>query len=492
MNNFWQKYPQISSWVLEDFILNNQWVASVHRFSVVNPATDDHLVDISIASPQHAQQAVDFAQVAFEKWKREPVKKRAALLRKWFDLIIQHQHELALLLTIEQGKPLVEARAEVLYCASYVEWFAEEAKRIEGDLLPEATSDKRMWVSKEPVGVCVAITPWNFPFAMVTRKLAPALAAGCSVILKPAEQTPMCALALGKLAIEAGFPPGVLQILTSDTKGSVEIGKVLCEDERVRKLSFTGSTEVGRILMAQCAPSLKRLSLELGGHAPFIVFDDADINEAVLGAMASKYRNAGQTCVCANRFFVHHKVYDAFVEALAKASAELKIGNGLDDGVQQGPLIDDLAIQKVQIHVNDAITKGAICVTGGEAVEINQVKRFFMPTVLSQVNPDMLVMKEETFGPVCAVMSFDTEEEAVNLANETPYGLAAYFYTKDIHRMFRVSENLTYGMVGVNTGAFSSEMAPFGGVKQSGFGREGSRYGIEEYLEKKFICLGGF
>jgi succinate-semialdehyde dehydrogenase/glutarate-semialdehyde dehydrogenase len=492
MDTIWQKYPEASRWVRTDFILNHQWIHSKTKLAVVNPATNDHLADISVASIDHGRQSVDFAQVAFESWKRQTGKFRSQLLKKWFDLIIQHQDALATILTLEQGKPLEEARAEVLYSAAYIEWFAEEAKRIEGDVLSSTTPDKRMWVIKEAVGVCVAITPWNFPLAMVTRKIAPALAAGCSVILKPAEQTPLTALALGALAMEAGFPAGVFQVITADALGSIELGKLWCADERVRKLSFTGSTEVGRLLMAQSAPNLKKLSLELGGHAPFLVFEDANLEAAISGAVASKYRNAGQTCVCANRFFVQRSVYQAFSKRLAEASKQLIVGNGLELGVQQGPLIDEAALTKVSDHVEDALRKGAVCLTGGHVLERSGVARFYEPTVLIDVTTQMRVMQEETFGPVCAVMPFDTEEEAIQLANDSPYGLAAYAYTQEVQRVFRLTEQLAYGMIGINTGTFSTEIAPFGGMKQSGFGREGSKYGIEEYLEKKYVCLGGF
>ena len=392
-------------------------------------------------------------------------------------------------MTAEQGKPMAESRGEVVYGASFIEWFAEEAKRIYGDTIPTVANDRRLLVFKEPIGVAAAITPWNFPNAMITRKVAPALAAGCTVVVKPAEQTPLSALALAELAARAGFPPGVFNVVPADEARSIEVGKALCESPVVRKLSFTGSTAVGRILMQQSAPTLKKLSLELGGNAPFIVFDDADLDAAVDGALASKYRNAGQTCVCTNRFYVQAGIYDAFVEKLAAKAQHLKVGSGFEAGVQQGPLIDRNALAKVEAHVADARAKGARVLTGGAPHELGGT--FFQPTVLADVTNDMLVAREETFGPVAPVFRFETEDQALAAANATEFGLAAYFYSRDVARVFRVAERLESGMVGVNTGLISNEVAPFGGVKQSGIGREGSKYGIDEYLVVKYVCIGG-
>jgi succinate-semialdehyde dehydrogenase / glutarate-semialdehyde dehydrogenase len=408
------------------------------------------------------------------------------VLMKWFALLHQHADDLARIMTAEQGKPLAEARGEVTYGASFIEWFAEEARRVYGQTIPTTDNHKRYLVIKQPIGVCAAITPWNFPIAMITRKVAPALAAGCTVIIKPAEQTPLSALAVAELAQRAGMPAGVLNVLCADADNSIAIGQVLCSSDVVRHLSFTGSTEVGRILARQCAPSIKKLSLELGGNAPFIVFDDADIDSAVEGAMASKYRNAGQTCVCANRIYAQASIYDQFVTKLAAKASQIKIGNGFEAGVNQGPLIDDAAIDKVEAHVADALAKGARVVLGGSKIN----ERFFAPTVLADVTADMLCAKEETFGPVAPVFKFETEAEVIALANHTEFGLASYFYTRDVGRVFRVGEALEYGMVGVNTGMISTAEVPFGGVKQSGLGREGAQQGLEEYLEVKYLCLG--
>ena len=391
-------------------------------------------------------------------------------------------------MTHEQGKPLAEARAEIHYGSTFIEWFAEEAKRVTGAIPSTTWPDKRLMVLKQAIGVCVAITPWNFPSAMITRKISPALAAGCTIIVKPAEQTPLSALALAELARRAGVPDGVINILTADSANSIEIGKVLCESPVVRHLSFTGSNEVGRILMSQCAPTVKKVALELGGHAPFIVFDDADIDAAVTGAMFAKYRNAGQACVAANRFYVHKKVHDQFVEKFAIATKAIKVGSGLEQGVTQGPLIDDQALAKVQKHIADAITKGAKVVTGGKVADKGGT--FFEPTVLANANNSMLVAYEETFGPVAPVIPFESDEEVVKLANHSQFGLASYFYSRDIGRIWKVAEALEFGMVGVNTGLFSNEVGPFGGVKQSGLGREGSSWGIDEYLEMKYVCIG--
>jgi len=458
-------------------------------FAVHDPATGKLLAQVANLGAADAQRAIDAAAAALPLWRARLPKERAALLRKWFDLIIAHQEDLARLMTAEQGKPLVEARGEVLYGASFVEWFAEEAKRVAGDVLVPVARDKRQIVLKEPIGVCAAITPWNFPMAMVTRKVAPALAAGCTIVLKPAEQTPLSALALAELAQRAGFPKGVFNVVTADAARSIDIGKVLCDSPVVRKLTFTGSTAVGRILMQQCAPTIKKLSLELGGHAPFIVFEDADLERAVEGAVQSKYRNAGQTCVCANRFYVHEKLHDAFVEKFAAAAAKVRVGNGFEAGIQQGPLIDDAALAKVEEHVGNALAGGARAVTGGQRHALGG--RFFEPTVLAGVTADMLVVREETFGPVAPVISFSDERDVIRQANHTEYGLAAYFYARDIGRVWRVAEALEYGMVGINTGVFTNEIAPFGGVKQSGLGREGSKYGIDEFLEIKYVCMGG-
>jgi succinate-semialdehyde dehydrogenase/glutarate-semialdehyde dehydrogenase len=409
-------------------------------------------------------------------------------MRKWFDLIIANTQDLATLMTLEQGKPLAEAAGEVAYGASFIEWFAEEAKRVTGSIPSTTSNDRRLIVMKQAIGVCVAITPWNFPNAMITRKIAPAMAAGCTIVIKPAELTPLSALALAELALRAGIPPGVINILTADANQSIAIGKTLCESPVVRHLSFTGSTEVGRILMAQCAPTIKKLALELGGHAPFIVFEDADIDAAVSGAVTSKYRNSGQTCVCANRFYVHKKIQDEFVAKFAKAIESIKVGNGMEAGVTQGPLIEPAALEKVQRHVADALSKGAKLIAGGKSASLGGT--FYEPTILSNVTNDMLITHEETFGPVAPIIPFESDEEALRLANNSQYGLASYFYSRDIGRIWRAAEALEFGIVGVNTGLISNEVAPFGGVKQSGLGREGSTYGMDEYLELKYVCLG--
>lgn len=459
-------------------------------FAVDNPANGTHIAHVSNLGPKQAEQAIEAANRAFPAWRARTAKERSNILRKWFDLIIAHTDDLARIMTLEQGKPFAEAKGEIAYGASFVEWFAEQAKRVMGDTISAPLATNRMLVLREPIGVCAAITPWNFPNAMITRKVAPAIAAGCTIVLKPAEQTPLSALALAVLAEQAGIPPGVLNIITADSDPSIAIGKVLCASPIVRKVTFTGSTPVGRILMQQSASSIKKMSLELGGHAPFIVFEDADIDAAIDGAMISKYRNAGQTCVCTNRFYVHAKVYDSFVEKLAaRVSGTLAVGEGFEDKVTTGPLIDDAAIAKVQEHVEDAIAKGAKVVTGGAAH--SRGGRFYQPTVLANINEDMLCMREETFGPVAPVVKFTDEAEVIRLANNTDYGLASYFYSRDIGRIFRVAEALEYGMVGVNTGLISNEMAPFGGVKQSGLGREGSVYGMDDFMEMKYVCLGG-
>ncbi|ADI29453.1 NAD-dependent succinate-semialdehyde dehydrogenase [Methylotenera versatilis] len=469
-------------------LLAGQWVSadSGETISVTNPATGLEVAKVPLMGSDEAERAIIAAEAAQKSWKTLTAAARAAILKRWFDLIILHREDLAQLLTAEQGKPLAEARGEVNYGASFIEWFAEEAKRVYGETIPAPMGDRRLLVLKQPIGVTAAITPWNFPIAMITRKAGPALAAGCSMIIKPAEQTPLCALALAVLAEEAGVPSGVLQVITGDAR---QIGAVLCESPVVAKLSFTGSTEVGRILMRQCADTIKKLSLELGGNAPFIVFNDADLDAAVEGAMISKYRNAGQTCVCSNRLFVQEGVYDEFAKKLAVKVAQLKVGVGTEDGVTQGPLIDDAAIEKVEFHVADAIAKGATLLQGGKRHNLGGT--FFEPTVLANVSDDALIFSEETFGPVAPLFRFKTDEEVISLANRTEFGLASYFYSRDIGRIWRVAEALEYGMVGVNTGMISNEVAPFGGIKQSGLGREGSHHGIDEYLELKYVCMAG-
>ena len=485
------RFPRLNDAALlrSQAYLNGEWVGAATSFEVRNPADGATIGSVPNMGAAEAQQAIDAAAAAFPAWAAKTGKERAKIMRKWFDLMIAHADDLATLMTAEQGKPLAEAKGEIIYGASFIEWFAEEGKRVSGDVMASTWSDKRMVVIKQPIGVCASITPWNFPNAMITRKVAPALAAGCTIVIKPAEQTPLSALAVAELAHRAGMPPGVINIVTADAERSIEVGKVLCASPTVRHLSFTGSTPVGRILMQQCAPTVKKLALELGGHAPFIVFDDADLDAAVEGALQSKYRNAGQTCVCTNRFYAHESIYDAFVEKLAAGAARIKVGSGFEQGVQQGPLIDDQAMAKVEDHVRDALSKGATVVTGGKRHALGG--HFYEPTVLSQISADMKIMREETFGPVAAVIKFKTEEEAIAAANDTDFGLASYFYSRDIGRVWRVAEKLEYGMVGINTGIISNEVAPFGGVKQSGLGREGSKYGIDEYLEIKYLCMGG-
>ncbi|OBS31413.1 Glutarate-semialdehyde dehydrogenase DavD [Tepidimonas fonticaldi] len=469
-----------------DALIDGQWVSGAERFDVHDPATGQKLADVAKLGPADAEAAIAAANAAWPAWRNKTAKERANILRKWYDLLMANQDDLGRLMTAEQGKPLPEAKGEVAYGASFVEWFAEEAKRVNGETLPQFDNNRRLLVLRQPIGVCAAITPWNFPLAMITRKVAPALAAGCPVVIKPAELTPLTALAAAELAIRAGIPAGVLNVLTSDGPGSVEIGKVLCASDVVRHLSFTGSTEVGRILMAQCAPTVKKLSLELGGNAPFIVFDDADIDSAVEGAFASKYRNAGQTCVCSNRIYVQEGVYEAFVQKFAAKVATAKVGNGFEDGVNQGPLIEEAAVQKVQRHVEDAIAKGGRVLTGGRRLG----GLFYEPTVIADARPDMLCAKEETFGPFAPVFKFRTEQEAIDAANATEFGLASYFYSRDVGRIFRVAEALEYGMVGINVGILATEHVPFGGVKQSGLGREGSHHGMDEYVELKYVCIG--
>jgi len=468
--------------------LAGQWVGadSGETFAVTNPANGEVIAEVPMMGSAETERAIIASAAAQKSWKTLTAQARAIILRRWFDLIILHREDLAQLLTAEQGKPLAEARGEITYGASFIEWFAEEAKRVYGEVIPAPMGDRRLLVLKQPIGVTAAITPWNFPIAMITRKAGPALAAGCSMIIKPAEQTPLSAIALAVLAEEAGIPAGVLQVLTGDPR---QIGAVLCASPVVTKLSFTGSTEVGRILMRQCADTIKKLSLELGGNAPFIVFDDADVDAAVEGALVSKFRNAGQTCVCANRLFVQDGVFDEFAKKLAVKVSELKVGAGTLDGITQGPLIDDAAIEKVESHIADAIAKGAKVIQGGKLHALGGT--FFEPTVLADVSPDAMIFREETFGPVAPLFRFKTDDEVVELANRTEFGLASYFFSRDIGRIWRVAEALEYGMVGVNTGLISNEVAPFGGIKQSGLGREGSHHGIDEYLEIKYVCMAG-
>jgi succinate-semialdehyde dehydrogenase/glutarate-semialdehyde dehydrogenase len=484
--------PNDSALIRTEAFIDGAWTgaASGARFAVTNPSTGELVAEVANCSALDAQAAIDAAAAAFEVWKRKTAKERAGVMRKWFELILAHQDDLARLMATEGGKALPEARGEIVYGASFIEWFAEEARRVTGDVLESPWANTRMLTFKQPIGVCAAITPWNFPHAMITRKVAPAIAAGCTIVLKPAEQTPLSALALAELAIRAGFPKGVINIVTADAANSIEVGKVLCASPVVRKLSFTGSTPVGRILMAQSAPTVKKLSLELGGHAPFIVFEDADINAAVAGAIASKYRNAGQTCVCTNRFFVHETVYEEFVARFTEKARLIKVGNVFAEGVTQGPLIEQQGIDKVESHVNDAVAKGARLLLGGKKVE-GGAGLFYAATVLADATPDMQIAREETFGPVAAIFKFKDEADVIRLANDTEFGLASYFYSRDIARVWRVAEALDYGMVGVNTGILGNEVAPFGGVKQSGLGREGSRYGMDDYLEIKYVALGG-
>jgi succinate-semialdehyde dehydrogenase / glutarate-semialdehyde dehydrogenase len=466
-------------------LVDGDWIKAANNavIQVENPANGNVIATVPSLAADDVVRAIDAANKAFALWSKRSAKDRATVLRRWFDLMVENADDLAALMTAEQGKPLAEARGEALYAASFVEWFAEEAKRVYGDTIPAPTTDKRIIIMKQPIGVCAAITPWNFPAAMITRKAAPALAAGCTMVVKPAEQTPLTALALGVLAEQAGIPAGVFQVVTGDAK---EIGPVLTKSDIVRKLSFTGSTEVGRILMAQSAQTIKKLSLELGGNAPFIVFDDADLDKAVEGAIASKYRNAGQTCVCSNRIYVQSGVYDAFTEKLATRVRALSVGVGTEQGVLIGPLIDADAIKKVEDHIQDAVQKGASIITGGKRHSLGGT--FFEPTVLTGATQSMKIAHEETFGPVAPLFRFETEEEAIAMANDTEFGLAAYFYTENVRRTWRVAEALEYGMVGHNTGMISNEVAPFGGIKQSGLGREGSHYGIDEYLEVKYLC----
>ena len=477
-----------SSLLKTNALINGQWVGGSSRFGVFDPSNGVQLAEVANMTVSDAEQAIAAANAAWPAWREKTVKERSIILRKWYDLLMQHQDDIARIMTAEQGKPYAEAKGETVYGASFVEWYAEEAKRINGEMLPQFDNNRRLLIMRQPIGVCAAITPWNFPLAMITRKVAPALAAGCPVIIKPAELTPLTALAAVELACRAGIPAGVINILTADSANSIAIGKALCASDVVRHISFTGSTEVGRILMAQSANTVKKLSLELGGNAPFIVFDDADIDSAVNGAIISKYRNAGQTCVCANRFYVQDGVYDEFVRKFTDKVKTLKVGNGFVDGVTQGPLIEPAAVEKVNRHIADALSKGGQLTTGGHAVAGKGL--FFEPTVIAQATADMLCAKEETFGPFAPIFRFKTEKEAIDAANNTEFGLASYFYSRDVGRLFRVSEALEYGMVGINVGVIASEHVPFGGVKQSGLGREGSHHGMDEYVEIKYLCVG--
>jgi succinate-semialdehyde dehydrogenase / glutarate-semialdehyde dehydrogenase len=477
--------------LLDRGYIGGEWVEadSGATFPVVNPATGEELAQIPRMGADETRRAIEAAQDAYPRWRATLAKDRARILRRWADLMIEHRDDLALLLTTEQGKPLAESRLEIEYAASFLEWFGEEAKRVYGDTIPTYMKDRRVVVTKEPVGVTAGITPWNFPSAMITRKAAPAIAAGCTMVLKPAEQTPLSALAVAKLAEEAGLPAGVFNVVTGDADDAPAIGGEMTSNPIVRKLGFTGSTEVGKLLMEQCARQVKKVSLELGGNAPFIVFDDADLDEAVAGALLCKYRNSGQTCISANRIFVQESVHDEFLRRLTEAVTALKVGAGTEPEVSVGPLIDNQALAKVERHVADALAGGAELVTGGDRHERGHT--FFQPTVLSGVTASMAMTAEETFGPVAGVGSFAAEQEAIEVANATPYGLAAYFYSRDVGRIWRVSEALEYGIVGINTGFISTEVAPFGGMKESGIGREGSKYGIEEWLELKYLALGG-
>jgi succinate-semialdehyde dehydrogenase / glutarate-semialdehyde dehydrogenase len=471
--------------------IGGEWVDadSGETFAVTNPATGEELARVPRMGAAETRRALEAAEAAFPGWRSRTAADRARILRRWADLMLEHVDDLALLLTLEQGKPLPESEAEIRYAASFLEWFGEEGKRVYGDTIPSPLPDRRILVLKQPVGVSAGITPWNFPSAMVTRKAAPALAAGCTMVLKPAEQTPLSALAVAVLAEEAGLPAGVLSIVTGDAEDASAIGAELTSSPLVRKVGFTGSNEVGKLLMAQCAKGLKKISLELGGNAPFIVFDDADLDEAVAGTLLNKYRNSGQTCITANRILVQEAVYDEYLERLVEGVTRLKVGVGVEPEVKVGPLIDEPALAKVERHVADALDGGGELQLGGERHELGQT--FFQPTVLTGITPAMAISSEETFGPVAAIARFSTEEEAVRIANDTPYGLSAYFYSRDVGRVWRVSEALDYGIVGINTGFVSTEVAPFGGMKESGIGREGSKYGIEDWLELKYLALAG-
>lgn len=468
--------------------IDGRWTGadSGRRFDVANPANGELIAQVPDCGAGETRCAIDAANAAWSDWRARTAKERASIMKHWFNLILENQEDLAQIMTAEQGKPLAESRDEIAYAASFVEWFGEEAKRVYGDTINHPLPGNRIIVLKQPIGVTAAITPWNFPAAMITRKCAPAIAVGCTTVIKPSEETPLTALALAELGQRAGLLPGVLNVITGDAKS---IGGELTSNSVVRKFSFTGSTAVGKLLFEQLASTVKKVSLELGGNAPFIVFDDADIDAAVEGAMASKFRNTGQTCVCANRILVQEGVYDAFAERMAEAVRKLKVGAGNEDGVQQGPLINDIALAKVEHHVQDAVERGASVMVGGQPHELGG--RFYQPTVLRDVTHDMALSTEETFGPVAPLIRFSSEDEVVRLANDTPYGLASYFYSRDITRVWRMAEALEYGILGINEGIVSNEVAPFGGIKESGIGREGSRYGVDEYLELKYLCLGG-
>ncbi|MDE0039229.1 MAG: NAD-dependent succinate-semialdehyde dehydrogenase [Gammaproteobacteria bacterium] len=472
----------------EQCYVGGDWIdADSHRsFDVTDPATGEPIGVVPALGAAETRRTIEAANAAYPAWRALTAKERANILRRWYELMLEHQEDLAIIMTAEQGKPLAESRGEILYGASFIEWFAEEGKRAYGDVIPTTLADRRIVVTKEPVGVVACITPWNFPNAMITRKAGPALAAGCTVVARPASATPYSALALGELATRAGIPPGVFNVITGPSR---ETGGELTGNPIVRKLSFTGSTEVGKLLLEQCAGTVKKVSMELGGNAPFIVFDDADVDAAVEGAIASKYRNTGQTCVCANRFLVQGGVYEEFATKLAAASAALRVGPGFSGGVEQGPLIDMAAVEKVEDHIRDAVAAGASVVAGGKRHTLGGT--FFEPTVLTGVTPTMKVAREETFGPLAPLFKFDAEADAIRLANATEFGLAAYFYSRDIGRIWRVGEALEYGIVGVNVGIISTEVAPFGGMKESGIGREGSHYGLDEFMEVKYLCLGG-
>lgn len=478
------RHPQLFR---ESCYINGQWrgAASGQAFSVTNPFDNSPIGQVPLCGRAETRLAIEAASKAFASWKQMSAKQRSDLMWAWARLIDENKEDLALIMTLEQGKPLTESRGEIDYANSFIKWFAEEGRRVYGDIIPSNLPGQHLVVIKQPVGVVAAITPWNFPSAMITRKIAPALAVGCTVVVKPDEETPFSAIALAVLAEQAGIPAGVFNLVTGNPE---EIGKEMTSNELVRKLSFTGSTSVGRLLMRDCAQSIKKISLELGGNAPFIVFDDADLDAAVQGAIASKYRNSGQTCVCANRLFVQQPVYAEFARKLAEAVSQLKVGNGLEDGVQQGPLINDAAVAKVKSHIEDAVHLGAKIICGGKTHALGGL--FFEPTVLANVNADMRIAREETFGPVAPLFSFANEEDVISMANHTEFGLASYFYSRDMQRIWRVSEALEYGMVGVNAGIISTEVAPFGGVKQSGIGREGSKYGVDPYVEIKYLCMG--
>jgi len=470
-----------------DAFVGGEWIAGSRRFAVTNPATGETIAEVADLGVAQTRAAIAAAARAFAQWRKTTARERATILRRWFELMLAHQEDLARLMTAEQGKPLAETRGEVAYGASFIEWFAEEARRVYGDVIPANAHGRRILVLKEPVGVVAAVTPWNFPNAMIARKVAPAIAAGCAIVVKPAEETPLSALAMAELGARAGLPAGVLNIVT--TSNAPDVGKELTTNPLVRKFSFTGSTEVGKLLMAQCASTVKKVSLELGGNAPFIVFDDADLDAAAAGAMASKFRNMGQTCVCANRILVQDKVFDAFAAKLAARVAELRLGNGMDDGVTQGPLITMDAVEKVERLLKDATSRGAKIAAGGRRSALGGT--YFEPTVVTEVTPAMAIAQQEIFGPVATLFRFSGEEDAIRIANDTPYGLAAYFYARDLGRVMRVAEMLEYGIIGINEGIISTEVAPFGGMKESGIGREGSKYGIEDYLEIKYLALGG-